>query len=120
VFISSRIYAGYANTNQSPEPYAYEYGFGVKWLINQQMLQRETGVIDPFVGDLLTGVPWIDWGPYLWGNDSNNIPGSLALSWVPDDFSSDGIHPSSLGVTQVGGALLNFFLNSPSTPWFRN
>jgi hypothetical protein len=120
VFISSRIYAGYANTDQSPEPYAYEYGFGVKWLINQQMLQRETGVIDPFVGDLLTGVPWIDWGPYLWGNDSNNIPGSLALNWAPDDFSPDGIHPSSLGVTQVGGALLNFFLNSPSTPWFRN
>jgi len=120
VFISSRIYAGYANTNQSPEPYAYEYGFGVKRLINQQMLQRDTGAIDPFVGDLLTGVPWIDWGPYLWGNDSNNLPGSSALNWAPDDFSPDGIHPSSYGVTQVGGALLNFFLNSPSTPWFRN
>ena len=71
------------------------------------------------MGDLLTGMPWIDWGPYLWGNGTNNIPGSKALNWAPNDFYSDGIHPSNLGVTQVGGALLNFFLTSPSTPWFR-
>jgi len=120
VFFSSRIYAGYATTNQSPEPYAYEYGFGVKWLINAQITQRDTGAIDPLAGDLLTAVPWIDWGPYLWGNDSNNLPGSQALNWALDDFYSDGIHPSNLGVTQVGGALLNFFLTSPNTPWFTN
>jgi len=120
VFFSSRIYAGYATTNQSPEPYAYEYGFGVKWLINAQITQRDTGAIDPLAGDLLTAVPWLDWGPYLWGNGTNNLPGSQALNWAPDDFYSDGIHPSNLGVTQVGGTLLNFFLTSPNTPWFSN
>ena len=118
VFLSSRIYAGYANTTLNPEPYAYEYGFAVKWLINAQIQQRATGVIDPVAGDLLTGVPWIDWGPYLWGNDSQNLPGSNALNWVVDDFTADGTHPSKLGSTQVGGALMNFFLNSPVTPWF--
>jgi hypothetical protein len=119
VFVSSRIYAGYATSIQNPEPYAYEYGFSVKWLINAQLNQRQTGAIDPFAGDLLTAAPWVDWGPYLWGNDSNNIPGSSALNWLQADFTSDGTHPSNLGVTQVGNALMNFFLTSPNTPWFR-
>jgi hypothetical protein len=119
VFISSRIYAGYAIGIQNPEPYAYEYGFGVKWLVNAQITQQGTGAIDPLAGDLLTAAPWVDWGPYLWGNDSNNLPGSLALNWLPNDFVSDGLHPSNYGVTQVGTTLLNFFLNSPCTAWFR-
>jgi len=119
VFISSRIYAGYATGIQNPEPYAYEYGFSVKWLVNAQITQQESGIIDPLAGDLLTAAPWVDWGPYLWGNDSNNPPGSIALNWLPNDFVADGIHPSNYGVTQVGGALMNFFLTSPYTPWFR-
>jgi hypothetical protein len=118
VFISSRIYAGYANTEESPEPSAYETGFGVKWFVNAQITQRETGVIDPLAGDLLTAAPFVDWGPYLWGNDSNNIPGSLALNWPPSDFTSDGTHPDPAGAKQVGAALLNFYLTSPETPWF--
>jgi hypothetical protein len=32
-YLSSRIYAGYATTHLNPEPYAYEGGFAVKWLI---------------------------------------------------------------------------------------
>ena len=120
VFISSRIYAGYATTMQNPEPYAYEYGFGVKALINAQIVQRETGTIDPLAGDLLTEVPWVAWGPYVWGSGSNNPPGSMALSWTPEDFTSDGTHPSPSGVNKVGTALLNYFLNSPYTAWFRS
>jgi hypothetical protein len=121
VFISSRIYAGYSTTDQSPEPYAYEYGFAVKWLINAQIVQRETGYVDPLAGDLLTACPWIAWGPYLWGNGDNNLPGSLALTWVPSDFvTSDEMHPSVIGSTQAATALMNFFLTSPYTPWFRN
>jgi hypothetical protein len=120
VFISSRIYAGYTTTDQSPEPYAYEYGFSVKWLINAQIVQRETGTIDPVAGDLLSAAPWIAWGPYLWGSDSNNPQGSAALTWVPVDFvTSDGMHPSDTGSTQGANALLNFFLTSSYSPWFR-
>src|SRR6202035_4945136 len=47
VFISSRIYAGYATDTLNPEPYAYESGFAVKWLIQAQITQRRTHVVDP-------------------------------------------------------------------------
>jgi hypothetical protein len=32
LYLSSRIYAGYATTKLNPEPYAYEGAFAVKWL----------------------------------------------------------------------------------------
>ena len=120
VFISSRIYAGYSNAGVNPEPYAYEYSFSVKWLVNAQIVQRDTGMADPLAGDLLTAVPWIDWGPYIWGNGTNNPPGSTALTWAPTDYAADGEHPGNTGITKVGTALMNFFLTSPYTPWFRN
>ncbi|HMF15870.1 MAG TPA: hypothetical protein VKE98_01630, partial [Gemmataceae bacterium] len=37
VYLSSRTYAGYARTKLNPEPYAYESGFSVKWLIEDQI-----------------------------------------------------------------------------------
>ena len=33
MFLQSRTYGGYATTNENPDPYAYEYGFATKWLI---------------------------------------------------------------------------------------
>ena len=36
-YLSTRIYAGYAKSPLSPEPYAYEDGFGMKWLIADQI-----------------------------------------------------------------------------------
>jgi len=120
VFFSSRIYAGYANTTQNPEPYAYESGLAVKWLIEAQINQINGGGIDARAGDLnyTTGIaPWLAWGPYLWADGLN--PRSDGLIWQPQDFQSDGTHPSQSGEQKVGAMLLNFMLNSEFTQdWF--
>jgi len=53
VFFSSRIYGGYGG-GLNPEPEAYESGFAVKWLIQAQIRQMESGgvVQDARAGDL--------------------------------------------------------------------
>jgi hypothetical protein len=119
VFLSSRIYAGYATRDLNPEPYAYESAFAVKWLIESQIDQMASGVPDIRSGDLNydTTAPWIAWGPYLWADGLN--PRSDGLTWAQEDFIRDGTHPSSSGIQKVGAALLDFFKSSPYTaPWF--
>ncbi len=129
---SSRIYGGYATTNHSSEPYPYEYGFSVKWLIQAQILQIRSGgtSIDPTAGDLnykAGAAPWMAWGPYTWAN--GDTPRSDGLVWCHGqagspcngevDFQPDGTHPNAQGDEKVANLLMNFFLNSAHTPWFR-
>lgn len=118
VYFASRIYAGYAVTNLNPEPYAYESGFAVKWLVQAQIDQRHGDFSDHRAGDLSDAVaPWIGWGAYLWA--SGTTPRSDGLTWPPADLSSDGTHPSVAGQQQVGSLLLNFFkTDATSQPWF--
>ncbi len=121
VFLSSRTYGGYSRSFLNPEPYAYESGFAVKWLIRAQIDQMARGgdVRDGRAGNLdsRTTAPWIAWGPYLWANGS--IPRSDALTWTRADFEMDGVHPSRSGERKVGALLLAFFIGSPYTRcWF--
>lgn len=120
VFLSSRIYAGYANTGLNPEPYAYESGFAVKMLIEAQRAQmREGRIVDTRAGDLDFGTvaPWVAWSAYLWA-DGNN-PRSDGLRWAMSDLAPDGTHPGPEGQEKVGNLLINFFKSSPVTKcWF--
>lgn len=119
VFFSSRIYAGYADTALNPEPYAYESGFGVKWLIEAQIRQMSGGPIDDRAGDMNydTVAPWAAWAAYLW---ADGLAGrSDGLIWECDDFADDGTHPSISGREKVADMLLRFFKSSEfSRPWF--
>ncbi len=121
VFLSSRTYGGYATTTLNPEPYAYESGFSVAWLIRAQIDQMAGGgtVIDARAGDLdYDGAgAWLAWGPYLWAHGTNAR--SDGLTWSRSDFVSDGTHPSQSGRQKVGTMLLAFFTTSSYTRcWF--
>ena len=49
-YLSSRTYGGYATTPLNPEPYAYESGFSVKWLIEGQLKGEAALNYDPGEG----------------------------------------------------------------------
>ncbi len=116
IFLSSRTYGGYATTGLNPEPFAYESGFAVKWLIEDQIRQARTGE-EGVGGDLDYGrAAWLGWGPYLWAPGAEGR--SDGLVWLRDDFVSDGTHPSRSGEEKVGRALLEFFKGPLTAGWF--
>lgn len=115
VYLSSRTYGGYARTPLNPEPYAYESGFAVKWLIEQQIKGDPSLNHDPKKGRVK--VPWLSWGPYLWANGSRKR--ADGFSYREDDFVGDGTHQSRSGQEKVGKLLLQFFkTDSTCQPWF--
>ncbi|HEU0305249.1 MAG TPA: hypothetical protein VFR32_11785 [Gaiellaceae bacterium] len=104
VYLSSRTYAGYATTALNPEPYAFESGFAVRWLVEQ----RVTGKI---------AAPWLAWGPYLWTDGTRGR--SDGLTWTCADSAPDGTHPSPSGRAKVAGLLLRFFTTDATAKhWF--
>ena len=130
-FFSSRVFGGYAAggvDDVDPEPFAYETAFAIQWLIEAQIHQNRTGVIDPVAGDLsYPAAPWIAWGPYFWADGPN--PRSDGLVWCfgqtsppcngEFDFSSAGLHLNTTGAAKTADLMMNFFSTSPYTaPWF--
>ncbi len=115
VYLSSRTYGGYAKTPLNPEPYAYESGFAVKWLIEQQIKGDPALNYDPKKGAVKA--PWLSWGPYLWANGS--VKRADGFSYQESDFANDGTHQSASGQEKVGKLLLQFFKTDSTTrPWF--
>ncbi|MDQ1267041.1 MAG: hypothetical protein QG635_2194, partial [Bacteroidota bacterium] len=112
-YLSSRTYGGYATTALNPEPYAYESGFSVKWLVEEQ-INGDTALT---YSGARQKAPWLSWGPYLWAKGT--APRADGLTWLPEDFGADGTHPSASGRMKVANLLLNFLKTDESSkPWF--
>lgn len=115
VYLSSRTFGGYARTPLNPEPYAYESGFSVKWLIEEQIKGEPSLNYDPTKGPVKA--PWLSWGPYLWANGA--VKRADGFSYQASDFAADGTHESALGQEMVGRELLKFFTTDSTTrTWF--
>ncbi|MBL8826242.1 MAG: hypothetical protein JNM18_04600 [Planctomycetaceae bacterium] len=114
-YLSSRTYGGYATTRLNPEPVAYESGFAVKWLIEQQLNGDAALNFDPAKGAVKA--PWLSWGPYLWANGATKR--SDGFSYEVSDFSGDGTHHATGGQRKTA-ALLGQFLSQDATArqWF--
>ncbi|HEY3130144.1 MAG TPA: PKD domain-containing protein [Acidobacteriota bacterium] len=115
-YLSSRTRA-YTNTpsDLNPEPIAYESGFGVKWVIEDQISGKGNLNYDPAKGPVVA--PYLSWGPYIWTDGTSSR--SDGWVWLCDDTESDGIHPSPVGVGKVADQLVAFLKTDPTaTPWF--
>jgi hypothetical protein len=116
VYLSSRTCAAWAKTPLNPEPYAFESGFSVRWLIEQQIKGDAALNYDPAKGAVKA--PWLSWGPYLWTNGSTKR--ADGFFYEEDDFvPSDRTHPSKMGQLKIGEQLLQFFkTDTTSKSWF--
>jgi hypothetical protein len=115
VYLSSRTYGGFAKTPLNPEPYAYESGFSVRWLIERQIKGEPALNYDPAKGAVKA--PWLSWGPYLWANGTQRR--ADGFSYAVSDFAQDGTHHSAAGVEKTGRLLLEFLrTDTTARPWF--
>jgi hypothetical protein len=122
-YLSSRTYGGWAKAPPgriggpgNSEPYSYETGFAVKWLIERQLAGDPELNHDPERGPVKA--PWLSWGPYLWANGEHERRDGF--SFRPSDFREDDqMHHSPQGQKKIGNELLRFFRSDPKTrPWF--
>jgi hypothetical protein len=116
VYLSSRTYGGWAKTRLNPEPYAYESGFSVKWLIEQQLKGDPALNDDAKKGPVKA--PWLSWGPYLWANGTARR--ADGFRYEEGDFREDDrTHESPRGQEKIGKQLLQFFKTDTTTRgWF--
>jgi hypothetical protein len=105
-FLSSRIYGGYATTQQSPEPHAYEDALAIRTVIARQ--KREQNEKSASADQGAERAPLLLWGPYLWA-DGQTPRKDNGLAWSRGDFMKDGTHPNLGGQLKVAELLLEFF-----------
>ena len=106
VYLGSRIYGGWGDGKLNPEPYAYEGAFVVRWLIKDQLENRDAAT------------PLVLWGPYFWA-DGLTPRKDDGLVWMRSDLANDGTHPSDSGRQKVAEQLLAFFKTDEFTKvWF--
>ena len=117
VYLSSRIYAGYATTGLNPEPYAYEEAFTMRWLIQDQIAGKSELNYDAAKGAVKS--PLLLWGPYLWA-DGGTPRKADGLTYKREDLSDkDGTHPAPSGQTKVAELLLKFLKTDVTAKaWF--
>jgi hypothetical protein len=118
-YYSPRYYTGYSNGLQHPandEPYAYESGFAVKNVIQDQLNGLAALNYNPANGPVMA--PWIDWGAYYWANGL--LARNDGLVFTCQDAKGDGNHPSiPVGKLKDAQQILNFFkTDDTTTPWF--
>jgi hypothetical protein len=122
VYVSSRTYAGWAKARAgtkgpgNSEPYSYETGFAVKWLIEHQLKGDADLNYDAAKGAVKA--PWMSWGPYLWANGPAKR--SDGFFFTKEDFKNDDqMHHSAAGITKMGEQLVRFFKTDATTRgWF--
>lgn len=114
-YLSSRTRSYTYWIGLSPEPAAFETGFAVKWLIEQQIDGDPQLNFDPDRGPVVA--PFLSWGPYLWADGQNER--SDGLTWLPEDMVPDCTHPSDVGVDKVAEQLLAFMkTDSTARSWY--
>ncbi len=113
VYLSSRTFGGWSGrASGSPEPYAYESGFGTRWVVQSQIKGDAQLNYDPARGPVKT--PLVFWGPYLWarGDSPRRLDG---LTWTQNDVRADQLHPNESGCRKTTTLLLNFFKTNEGT-----
>ena len=117
-YFSTRFYSGYSNglpVSPDPETYAYETGFAVQAVIQDQINGDPALNYNSVNGAVMA--PWIAWGPYDWANGM--LARSDGLVWPCSDFRPNGTHFVDAAKEVEANILLNFFKTTDTTtPWF--
>ncbi|MEP7195727.1 MAG: T9SS type A sorting domain-containing protein [Saprospiraceae bacterium] len=115
-YVSSRISARYATSTLNPEPHSYRTGWAIKKLIEDQINGDQQL---NYLGNSAKA-PWLSWGIYMWSDGDHPQSANSKIFWkCPEDFNTDGTHPSNIGAQKVASLLLDFFKSdSTATPWF--
>lgn len=115
IYLSPRSYAGYADGTLNPEPYAYQSGFSVKKLIDDQ-LSGDSTLTYSGPSQQTAILYWSEY-LYIWADGVN--PTSTGLSYVCSDYNSEGTHPSGQGYDKIAAYMLNFYQTDPTCVWYR-